>query len=65
MKQKHPATTEHNYAKKILALGLTLRPGQLVETDVAHDPWCDMLNGRGFCNCDPTVAVRPIHGSKN
>lgn len=23
---------------------------------ILHDDWCDRLNGRGSCNCDPEIA---------
>lgn len=23
--------------------------------NVAHDDWCDLLKGRGPCNCNPTI----------
>ena len=56
--QHHPPTTSHNYLKKVADLGLTLAPGAEMTMDFAHDNWCDALNGRGFCNCDPDVIVR-------
>jgi hypothetical protein len=31
-----------------------LKPGLYV-VDVQHDDWCDLLEGVGPCNCDPTV----------
>jgi hypothetical protein len=37
-----------------LAEGL-LQPGQLYTVAVAHDDWCDLLAGRGPCNCNPEV----------
>lgn len=59
---KHPPTKEHNYLRKIVDLGLTLTPKSLSEVDVQHDDWCDALAGRGFCNCDPDVSLRPRKG---
>jgi hypothetical protein len=41
-----------------LAIGLVAGPGALRTLDIAHDTWCDALNGRGFCNCDPGITVR-------
>ena len=29
-------------------------PG-VYEATVFHDAWCDLLNGRGPCNCEPEV----------
>lgn len=25
--------------------------------NVYHDNWCDQLNGRGICNCNPDVVT--------
>jgi hypothetical protein len=25
---------------------------------VAHDNWCRLLNGKGDCNCNPTIEYR-------
>lgn len=29
-------------------------PG-VYEATVFHDDWCDLLNGKGPCNCEPEV----------
>ena len=29
-------------------------PG-VYETLILHDEWCDLLNGKGPCNCEPEV----------
>jgi hypothetical protein len=50
-----------NYAPKVLAVSEqaladgTIRPGQFYSLDVLHDDWCDLLTGKGPCNCDPEV----------
>lgn len=54
----HPPTTSHNYMPKVIALGIA-HSEKFVECDVRHDEWCDALNGRGFCNCDPAVTIMP------
>jgi len=36
-----------------------IRRGQLAHVYVAHDDWCDLLAGKGPCNCNPDVQVRP------
>lgn len=48
------------YADKLAILASTVagKPG-LHEVDVMHDDWCDMLKGKGTCNCDPEVRLRP------
>jgi hypothetical protein len=51
------------YAKRVVAVGAKalaegrLRPGGLYVTDVAHDDWCDLLAGKGQCNCNPSVSA--------
>lgn len=36
-----------------------IRKGQLCHVYVSHDQWCNQLAGRGPCNCNPDVQVRP------
>ena len=55
------------YWPKVIALAkeLGLDPG-VVEVDVLHDDWCNVMTGAGQCNCDPDVAIRDTHrGKKN
>ncbi len=33
------------------------KPGTVCHVSIAHDDWCDMLAGRGPCNCDPKVTL--------
>jgi hypothetical protein len=48
----------HNHLNLLLeqiASGkIPTEPG-IVHIDVAHDDWCDLLNGRGKCNCNPEI----------
>ena len=30
---------------------------------VAHDDWCEFLNGRGVCNCDPNLELSKPRGA--
>ena len=30
------------------------KPG-VFQMNIAHDDWCDLLTGKGECNCNPTV----------
>jgi hypothetical protein len=32
-----------------------LLPGNYYEVPLRHDGWCDLLAGRGPCNCDPVI----------
>ena len=47
------------YLPKIIAklAGVQLTPG-LHHIIIRHDDWCDLLNRRGPCNCDPDVDLR-------
>jgi hypothetical protein len=33
--------------------------GGYTDMYIFHDDWCDLLNHRGFCNCEPTVEFVP------
>ena len=51
---------QHNYFKKLsqlMAKNPDLEP-QLHRLQIQHDDWCDMLNGHGYCNCDPNIVLR-------
>lgn len=62
----HPPTTSHNYLRKQVEVlhalhrrGKTPRSTDPVEVlHIRHDDWCDALNGRGFCNCDPDFVFK-------
>jgi hypothetical protein len=49
------------YLEAVTAAGLealangTIRPGDLHVVDIFHDRWCDLLAGKGPCNCNPEV----------
>ncbi len=60
----HPPTTAHNHELKIAGLAhIGAIPSKGVyEIESDHDDWCDYLKdglAKGFCNCDPTITVRP------
>ena len=38
-----------------------LPPG-LIVVEIKHDAWCDLINGRGPCNCSPDVQMPPLQG---
>jgi len=42
------------YLDEVIARLQDREPG-VYEATVFHDGWCDLLNGRGLCNCDPEV----------
>ena len=65
MKTPHPPTTEHNYLAKQFRLLETMPmvKGTVTFASVAHDDWCDAINGRGFCNCDPTIKFANVSGT--
>lgn len=31
--------------------------GEISHAHVYHDDWCDFLNGRGPCNCNPEIRI--------
>lgn len=44
------------YIERVLAMYASANPpvGNHV-IEICHDDWCDLLNGRGSCNCEPEV----------
>ncbi len=39
-----------------------IKPGRVYDLNILHDDWCDLINGKGPCNCEPTVSkpkIRP------
>jgi len=60
-----------NYLEKVLeeTKNANIRPGRSCHITVYHDGWCDQLNNRGPCNCNPKVGkpmreYRPSHPSR-
>jgi hypothetical protein len=39
-----------------------IQPGTIQRVTIAHDDWCDLLNGRGPCNCDPDIGLPEVIG---
>ena len=50
----------HHYVPRIVAIleENGFRPGKVYEIEVAHDDWCEALNGGKGCTCVPDVIVR-------
>jgi hypothetical protein len=48
-----------NYFAKLIAASLLNppKPGTVNHVSIAHDAWCDLLAGKGPCNCDPQVQI--------
>lgn len=48
------------YIDEVIRLALSggLKPGTVSAVTIAHDDWCDLINGRGGCNCDPDLEVK-------
>lgn len=42
-------------AKLVELYGEGALPAGLHVVEVCHDDWCDLLNGRGECNCEPEI----------
>ena len=47
---------------KLSQAGLAM-PG-VYTVEVKHDAWCNLLNGRGECNCNPEVSPPKRLGSE-
>ncbi len=43
-----------NYLSQVIADSAHLKPG-IHHMQVAHDDWCNLLRGKGQCNCNPDV----------
>ena len=43
------------YLPKMLEKRTKTQPGRIYHIDVYHDAWCDLLNNKGPCNCNPEV----------
>ena len=52
--------SSHAYVPRIVAIleENGFRPGKVYEIEVAHDDWCEALNGGTRCTCVPDVVVR-------
>lgn len=37
-----------------------IRRGMATHTTILHDDWCNLLAGRGPCNCDPEIRFAPM-----
>ena len=45
-----------NYLQKVNALAVQGKI-PMGHASVLHDDWCDLLQGRGDCNCNPEVKL--------
>jgi hypothetical protein len=53
-RQHQPA----NYLPKLIEALQHYPVGQGVNhVSIAHDDWCNLLSGKGPCNCDPEVQI--------
>jgi len=58
----HPPSDVPRYIVKLQQMrrdGLVPAGTVLRECDVTHNEWCDLLSGRGLCNCDPDIRLKP------
>jgi hypothetical protein len=51
---KNDNEREPRYMAIVTELGKALGPG-IHHVNVLHDKWCDLLKGKGPCNCNPEV----------
>jgi hypothetical protein len=49
------------YLDEIAKLAVGMPHGTITHVEIKHAPSCDMLNGRGSCNC--VAVVRLLHPS--
>ena len=55
---KHNPTANYQQSPYLAALSaLAVEPGTIQRVETQHDDWCDLLNGRGYCNCNPVVCA--------
>jgi hypothetical protein len=55
---RRPETDRPNYHQLIEPLKPTFEAGTLTRIHCTHEAWCDSLNRRGNCNCNPVVEAR-------
>ena len=58
---RHKPTSMHNHVRKMISMhraGLLPQTPTAHQVTVEHDDWCDLLSGRGYCNCDPDIRLR-------
>jgi hypothetical protein len=59
MLARRAPTNEHNYMRLVEPLKPTFLNGTVTRIVCIHELWCDALNRRGNCNCNPVAtAVR-------
>lgn len=58
-------STLPKYAAAVIAQAEAnpLTPGTVNIIDIFHDDWCDLLRGKGRCNCNPIVG-EPVEATK-
>ena len=49
---------QNNYLQKLIDLMGSSPPSHVHRVQVQHDDWCNFINGRGSCNCDPDLVTK-------
>jgi hypothetical protein len=39
--------------------------GGVFVVNIQHDDWCDLVNGRGECNCEPEISQERLRGAEH
>jgi hypothetical protein len=52
------------YQERVLRFSASLRPDQMLYTEVRHDDWCRHFKGVGACNCVPDIYVYDLKSIK-
>ena len=61
MSKSKTKSPQHNYLRKLHYLwriGAIPRTIGVHQVDIFHDDWCQLINGRGRCNCEPLVKLK-------
>jgi hypothetical protein len=53
-----------NYKKEVEKIIPDLPRGGIYYTKIAHDSWCNFLNGKGECNCHPETFTIDLETGK-
>ena len=53
------------YLDEILKEGLKPENSdKVIFATIKHDDWCNLLNGKGDCSCDPVIEYKEIGNKK-
>ena len=53
-----------NYLRKLAGVQPLIGSGKAFDARILHDEWCDQLNHRGACNCNPEIILTELPQGK-